>query len=352
MGIYTRGGDAGDTSLLGGVRVPKDTLRIEVYGTVDEATSAMGLARATTRQDDLCREIIALQGELIGVMAELATAPDADAGKLRMIQLTPVQAAQVERLERTIDHYEAQRIPTHHFVRPGGAVASAALDMARTFVRRAERRLITLSREQDVNPYLIKYLNRLSDLLYVMARLDEQREVEQVVINQLAEPFRMAGQEFVAAAHGVTAQRETHNQGTTRSGEMNMILTLADCDRMIEAGLRRAREVGVPMVLAVVDAGGNLIETRRMDDALIVSITLAPHKAYTAATVRIATHTLAELAQPSAPLYGIDVNIPNLTLVGGGLPLHQDGRLAGAVGVSGGSVEQDIDVAQAMVAAL
>ena len=131
-----------------------------------------------------------------------------------------------------------------------------------------------------------------------------------------------------------------------------MTLCLSDCDRMIEAGIRRANEVGVPMVLSVVDAGGHVMETRRMDDALVVSIALAPHKAYTAATVRMPTQDLARVSQPGESLYGIDVNIPNLTLVGGGLPLRQDGRVVGAVGVSGGSVEQDVDVAQAMVHAL
>lgn len=335
MGIYTRGGDTGETSLLGGTRVPKDTLRIEVYGTIDEATSAMGLARATTRYLDLCREIIALQGELIGVMAELATAPDvAASGRTLKVRTSPVEMGQVERLERIIDTYEAERIPTHHFVRPGGSVASAALDMARTFVRRAERRLITLGREEEVNPCLVKYLNRLSDLLYVMARLDEQREIERAVTSQLSG----------AALDGKHAE--------PTQGEEKMALTLADCDRMIEAGICRAKQVGVPMVLAVVDAAGNWMETRRMDDALIVSIALAPNKAYTAAIVRMPTHTLAQLAQPSAPLYGIEANIPNLTLVGGGIPLCRADAIVGAVGVSGGSVEQDIDVAQAMVAAL
>lgn len=338
MGIYTRGGDAGETSLLGGVRVAKDTLRIEVYGTMDEATSAMGLARATTRQDDLWREINTLQGELIGVMAELATAPDADPARLQKVKLTPVQPTQVERLEQLIDCFEAQRIPSQHFVRPGGSVASAALDMARTFVRRAERRLISLSREEAVNQHLLKYLNRLSDLLYVMARLDEQREIEQAVVEQLAR-----------SGDWQPSRRDRPEQV---QGDKIMTLTLSDCDRMIEAGMHRARDIGVPMVLAVVDAAGNLMETRRMDDALIVSITLAPNKAHTAATVRMPTHTLAELAQPAAPLYGIDVNIPNLTLVGGGLPLQKGGAWVGAVGVSGGSVAQDIDVAQAMAAAL
>lgn len=332
MSIYTRGGDKGETSMLGGARVPKDSLRIEVYGTLDEATSTLGLARSTTRHDDICQEIIALQGEFIGVMAELA----AGSGPAKQkIVISHVEPAQVERLERTIDRYESERIPSKQFVRPGGSTAAAALDLARTIVRRAERRLITLSREEDVNPHLITYFNRLSDLLYVMARVDEQREIEHAVVQQ----FRALGLEIVL------------RDGPTK-GDTAMTLCLSDCDRMIEAGIRRANEVGVPMVLSVVDAGGHVMETRRMDDALVVSIALAPHKAYTAATVRMPTQDLARVSQPGESLYGIDVNIPNLTLVGGGLPLRQDGRVVGAVGVSGGSVEQDVDVAQAMVHAL
>ena len=332
MSIYTRGGDKGETSMLGGARVPKDSLRIEVYGTLDEATSTLGLARSTTRHDDICQEIIALQGEFIGVMAELA----AGSGPAKQkIVISHVEPAQVERLERTIDRYESERIPSKQFVRPGGSTAAAALDLARTIVRRAERRLITLSREEDVNPHLITYFNRLSDLLYVMARVDEQREIEHAVVQQ----FRALGLEIVL------------RDGPTK-GDTAMTLCLSDCDRMIEAGIRRAKEVGVPMVLSVVDAGGHVMETRRMDDALVVSIALAPHKAYTAATVRMPTQDLARVSQPGESLYGIDVNIPNLTLVGGGLPLRQDGRVVGAVGVSGGSVEQDVDVAQAMVNAL
>ena len=130
-----------------------------------------------------------------------------------------------------------------------------------------------------------------------------------------------------------------------------MAPTLKECDRMVEAGMKKAAEIGCPMVLTVVDQNGDVIESRRMDDALIVSITLAPHKAYTAATVRLATHELAKVAQPGESLYSIDVNLPKITLVGGGFPLKKDGKVVGAVGVSGGSVEQDIAVAEAMVAA-
>lgn len=332
MGIYTRGGDKGQTSLLGGARVPKDSLRIEVYGTLDEATSALGLARATTLHDDICRQIIGLQGELIGVMAELAS-PTEEAARRQRLTIPHVQPAQVERLEGLIDRYEAERIPSNQFVRPGGSPAAAAIDMARTFVRRAERRLVSLAHEEELNEHLIRYFNRLSDLLYVMARVDEERTIAQAVAQQL----RALGPDAAAPRH--------MTKGTT-------MLTLADCDRMVEAGMRRAEALGVPMVLSVVDAAGHVLETRRMDGALVVSITLAPNKAHTAAVVRMPTSELARLAQPGAPLYGIDANLPNLTLVGGGLPLSKGGAVAGAVGVSGGSVEQDVAVAEAMAAAL
>ncbi len=331
--VYTRGGDAGQTSLLGGVRVDKDDVRIEVYGTMDEGTSALGLARATTKYNDLCRHIIDLQGELIPVMSEAAFVPG---GKALKFEVPRVQPSQVERLERLIDHYNEEWIQTGQFVRPGGSPAAAALDMARSIFRRAERRLIGLNRDEAVNPHLMKYVNRLSDLLYVLARIDEQRTLIETITQNLPAALRNGGQEeFLPASQG----------------EIEMELTLKDCDRMVEAGMKKAKEIGVPMVLAVVDQNGDVIEARRMDDALIVSVTLAPHKAYTAATVRLPTHELAKVAQPGQSLYGIDVNLPKITLVGGGLPLHKDGKVVGAVGVSGGSVEQDIAVAQAMAAA-
>ncbi len=322
--IYTRFGDAGRTKLVRGVTVWKDDPRVQIYGTLDEATSAMGLARASTHHDDIFHDILDLQGELIGVMTELATPSGAPP------LVMPVAPPQVERLERKIDAYEEERIATNQFVRPGGSVASAALDLARTIVRRSERLLVAANREEPVNPALMRYVNRLSDLLYVMARVDEQREIKQMVIAALTPTLNPRPVE----------------------ARMKATLDLAICDRMVEAGIRRAREIGVPMVLAVVDDGGNLLELRRMDGALIVSIQLAPHKAYTAATIQMPTADLANLSQPGAPLYGIDVNIPNLTLVGGGLPVPIDGTVAGGVGVSGGSVEQDVDVAQAMLAAL
>ena len=117
-GIYTRGGDAGQTSLLGGVRIAKDDLRVEVYGTLDETTSALGLARATSRYDDICRQIIDLQGELIPVMSEIATLPGTPLKKGAIPHLQPEQVA---RLEQVIDVYNEEWIQSGHFVRPAEA---------------------------------------------------------------------------------------------------------------------------------------------------------------------------------------------------------------------------------------
>ena len=328
-GIYTRGGDAGQTSLLGGMRVDKDDPRVEVYGTLDEATSALGLARATSRYDDICGLIIDLQGDLIPIMSEIATLPGT---QLKKGAIPHLQKERVERLEQVIDLYNAEWIQTKHFTRPGGSQASAALDMARSICRRAERRLISLGRTEEINPELLKYLNRLSDLLYVLARIDEQRTIIDAISSQL----------------GISSFT-INNQTLARIGEEPMSLTLKDCERMMQAGIQKAEAIGVPMVLSVVDQNGDVIETRRMDDALIVSITLAPHKAYTAATVRLATADLAKVSQPGESLYGIDASLPKVTLVGGGIPLSKDGKVVGAVGVSGGAVDQDIAVAQAMV---
>jgi ATP:cob(I)alamin adenosyltransferase len=334
-GIYTRGGDAGQTSLLGGARIAKDDLRVEVYGTLDETTSALGLARATSRYDDICQQIIDLQGELIPVMSEIATLPGAP---LKKGVIPHLQPEQVERLEQVIDVYNGEWIQSGHFVRPGGSQASAALDMARATCRRAERRLISLGRTEEINPDLLKYLNRLSDLLYVLARIDEQRTIVDTIKKQL-EP----SSEFLSQKNN----RPPTDRGAQIMRE-NLSLTLADCDRLMQAGIKKAEAVGVPMVLSIVDQNGDVIETRRMDNALIISITLAPNKAHTAAVVRLPTAELAKLSQPGQPLFGIDANQPRLTLLGGGIPLNKNGKAVGAVGVSGGSIEQDIAVARAM----
>ncbi len=160
--IYTRGGDGGKTSLGDGSRVPKHALRVEAYGTVDEANAVIGMARLHTGDAMLAR----IQNDLFDLGADLATPHEGrrGAGALR------VTREQVERLESEIDAMNAALEPLTSFVLPGGSAVSTALHHARTVVRRAERLIAALALEETVNPAALEYANRLSDHLFVMAR--------------------------------------------------------------------------------------------------------------------------------------------------------------------------------------
>jgi cob(I)alamin adenosyltransferase len=163
--IYTRGGDRGETSLGDGSRVPKQSLRVEACGTVDEANAAIGLARlhADAASDAMLARI---QNELFDLGADLCTPEEGKraAGALRVV------AAQVERLEREIDAMNVELLPLNSFVLPGGSAAAAHLHLARTVARRAERLVCALAAVERVNPEAVKYLNRLSDHLFVLSR--------------------------------------------------------------------------------------------------------------------------------------------------------------------------------------
>jgi len=165
--IYTRGGDAGQTSLGDGSRVPKQALRVEAYGTVDEANAAIGLARLhTAAQPEPDAMLARIQNDLFDLGADLCTPEEGRkaGGALR------IDAAQVARLEREIDAMNAALRPLDSFILPGGSAAAAHLHVARTVARRAERLVCALAAEEPVNPEAIKYLNRLSDHLFVLGR--------------------------------------------------------------------------------------------------------------------------------------------------------------------------------------
>lgn len=171
MKIYTRTGDEGETGLFGGARVPKDDPRVEAYGAVDELNSQLGVARAAGLDAAIDEALHTVQSELFDVGAELATTPDrAEKGGLPR-----VEAGAIERLERAIDAAEAELPPLQTFVLPGGTQAAAQLHVARTTCRRAERRVVALGHRDPIRGEVPRYLNRLSDLLFVWARLANHR---------------------------------------------------------------------------------------------------------------------------------------------------------------------------------
>lgn len=185
MKIYTKTGDDGTTALYGGTRVPKDAARLHAYGTVDEANAALGLARAQLGQEpdptlnptpdptpDLKKVIEGLQNSLFDLGADLATPQDSPYSK----NVERMRQDDVNGLEELIDRFEAELEPLRTFILPGGHPAAAALHLARTVVRRAEREVVALARLEALNPVAAVYLNRLSDLLFVMARAANRRQ--------------------------------------------------------------------------------------------------------------------------------------------------------------------------------
>ncbi len=171
MTIYTKTGDGGETSLLGGTRVPKDHLRVAAYGDVDETNAALGLARAHA-QDELDALLVSIQKQLFAIGAQLAD-PGHDVASQRA--KAAVTDAQVRSLEAAIDVRDATLPPLRAFVLPGGTPTAALLHQARTVCRRAERSVVTLAREAEIDPLIVVYLNRLSDLLFVLARVENRQ---------------------------------------------------------------------------------------------------------------------------------------------------------------------------------
>jgi len=169
--LYTRTGDAGETSLFGGTRARKDDPRVDAYGEVDELNAWLGLARASSNDPELATELQQLQRDLFALGAQLADPADKIAARVTKAALVDDDVA---RLERLIDKMEDQLPPLRRFILAGGAPAGAALHVARTVCRRAERRVVSLG-PGSVDPVLIVYLNRLSDLLFVMARVANHR---------------------------------------------------------------------------------------------------------------------------------------------------------------------------------
>jgi cob(I)alamin adenosyltransferase len=175
--IYTKGGDKGTTSLGSGKRVAKHDLRVAAYGTVDEANATIGLVRLhASDRPDVDAMLGRIQNDLFDLGADLCTPDDpADYPPLRIVE------GQVERLEQEIDALNAELAPLNSFILPGGTAAAAYLHLARTVARRAEREITALAAVETVNPRAIKYINRLSDHLFVLSRHVNDRGAKDVL---------------------------------------------------------------------------------------------------------------------------------------------------------------------------
>ena len=358
--VYTRTGDKGDTGLFGGSRVPKQSLRVEAYGTVDEANAALGAAKAMLPAGQWRRRVHDVQQRLFVLAAELASDPEG-----ATILANKINAEDITDLEHLIDDCLAVTGPQREFVVPGRDDRSGAFHQARTVVRRAERRVLTLAETEPVRPELIKYLNRLSDAVYSLARLAEtwrDEEIERIVRDAVAkvlgtpskqvEPDReeRAARVETTPSKPVEPDHEPLDEQSAPAPSRGRTpvrrFDLAAAKRIAERAEARSAELGVPVVIAAADAGGNLMLLHRIEGALLASIEIAINKAWSAVAFQAPTATLGPLATGDGPLPGLaDTNSGRVVLFGGGVPVHVDGELAGAIGISGGTAEQDVDIA-------
>ena len=324
-GIYTKKGDRGETSLLSGERVPKDDPRVETYGTFDEMGTLIGLAKVHASCDRPFLEWLQIRN--FSLCAELA---GGDPDKLK----ETITYVDVKKLEDKVDRVERMINRKPGFSIPANNAASGFLHQARTVARRGERRLVAISREYEIREEIRQYVNRLSDVLYMLAREEEYIQDLYDKLSRRLEQFDWTGSEI-----------EIRKEGTVMSMNEAKIYEIAD--KLIPAGMVKAKEIGVPMVLAVVDTGGNLVAYRRMPDSLLASIDIAPGKAFTAMSLKTPTCDLAEAAKPGASLYGIEAsNNGKIILFGGGYPLFIGDELIGGFGMSGGTVDEDMTCAE------
>jgi ATP:cob(I)alamin adenosyltransferase len=324
--IYTKTGDKGTTGLYGGSRTDKDALNVDVYGTIDEAISNLGVAYALTKSPDIKEYIHHIQQRMFMAGAEFAS----DAKGMEMLK-DKISEDDIKYLETIIDESTRVNGRMREFVIPGVNPSSASLHVARTVVRRAERRITTLAKETPVREELRKYINRLSDACYALARLEEARAQEEQEVKELEEKVRKIVKETLG-----NAEKEAP------AFEMNM----ETYKKMGEYVVEKAEEIGVPMAFTVVDAGANIQYFQRMEGTLLISTKVSQDKAYTACVLKCPTGALADVTKPGDSLWSLhNSGDGRIVCFGGGFPIFANGELIGAIGVSGGTAEEDSAVA-------
>ncbi len=312
--IYTKTGDEGETGLLGGERISKDSIRINAYGTIDEASSMIGLAYSLCKNENTKKILKKIQTKLITVGAELASTSNS---KKHLVDT--ITEKDVKELEEIIEEIIERIGKQTEFVIPGSDPVSSSLHVARSIIRRAERSIIKLSKTEDIDPQLKKYINRLSDCIFSIARNEEERSFMDKVKSKVEEKLN----------------------------QMEMCLDLELAKKMAEAANEKALEMNVPIVFSVVDKGGSLILLHRMKDSLLASLDISMGKAFTACALKLATHEVKKLSEPGKELYGIEsTNKGKLVLFGGGYPVKIKDKIVGGIGVSGGTVEEDMIIAE------
>lgn len=293
MKVYTKTGDQGKTSLWDGSRVAKTHPIIHALGCLDELTSHIGKVKSQMPDRVIQEELTHIQQKLILLMGKVAGYQSLE---------NNLAETDLNQLEAAIDGYEQKSHSFESFILPGQTPLSAELDIARTVARRAEREL---ARCEGIPAIVQKYINRLSDYLFMLARYMDEHP-------------RIIGDR----------------------------LNLEGANTLIDHVKQEAIKQGLNVVIAIVSEAGRPISVQAMDQAFIISYDLAIKKAFTAAALQMGTHEVAQLVAKGADFEGLEGMLDEkIITLGGGYPIKVNNKVIGAIGVSGGSSQQDIELA-------
>lgn len=337
MNIYTKNGDKGTTSLIHTKNVSKSDDRIQLVGTIDELTSHLGLVKSMLEDADTVRMLENIQGTLITVMAGVADPYNRE---------YKTSDDKIEALESEIDRMEALFQRPKKFILPGQCRLSAEMDIARTVARRAERALAAVSVKFGSDNGTKKYMNRLADYLYVLARYTDAQAVKNV-----EKPEKTAvsgGKEAGSMEKNLNgAADEAVVQEVLRRMGIQGRITLDSAKKLIGKIEEEARRRGKNAVIAVCGPDGNPVAVHVMDGAFLVSFDVATKKAYTSVAVKMSTKELSTLAQPGGTFYGVDkMDGGKIVIFAGGVPLKVGDTIIGGLGISGGTGEEDHSLAE------
>lgn len=328
MSITTKTGDGGMTALMDLKNVPKSDVRIGLLGNIDELTSNIGLVKAEIGLPKVKEMLTEIQKNLIIVMAGVAE-PRNEKHRLK--------EEDINHLEEQMAEMEQKFTLPEGWALPGDTVLSAQIDVTRTVARRCERKLAAVTMKFGTDQKTRQYLNRLSDYLFILARyaetlgdsktgkrgetlIDDKTKLEQLEDAVAREVMRYIGKPAR--------------------------LTLKTAKELIDKVEQYACSQGKKAVIAVAGADGNPIAVHVMDDSFLVSFDVAVKKAYTAAAVKMSTKELGELIKVGNTFQGLDkIQADKMVFFGGGVPLMSEGELVGALGVSGGTGEEDDEIA-------
>lgn len=332
--FYTGQGDKGLTSLTPGSQVSKADERVSAVGAVEEIVSALGVVKTHTPCPIFRGKLERIQ-KTLRTLSQGLRDPRSRKYTFSAEEIDFLESDMDKMLERVTPEAIATTLP-------GGNPQSAALDVAHTTTRRAERDVVAMDRRYAAPQTFKQYLNRLSDYLLVAARysdyLFDKAEAEKpAATTPAAAPLSIPAPAAASSAEALVAEV------LARLGGSKMV-DLEKAKKLIAAVEERAKEQGKHAVIAVCNAEGNPIAVHVMDGAFLVSYEVAVKKAYTAVAVKMSTMELSALCQPGGTFYGLQA-LDKVITFGGGIPLYSDGAIVGGLGVSGGTGEEDHDLA-------